>query len=92
LPQTAIFDSPFGIRFCRGQSALNCRRPALVSRGDEPQGELENSAEELVVIERLTAGQAFHKTVQSGPMVRVELRSSRGLTVAVYITTPPNDA
>jgi hypothetical protein len=30
-----------------------------------PQGELENCTEELVAIERLTAGQAFHKTVQS---------------------------
>src|ERR1022692_3140390 len=33
--------------------------------GDEPQGEREDCAEELVAIERLTAGQAFHKTVQS---------------------------
>lgn len=37
----------------------------LPAESEGPQGELENCAEELVAIERLTVGQAFHKTVQS---------------------------
>jgi hypothetical protein len=44
---------------------LNRRSRALAGRGDEPQGELDNRAEGLGAIERLTAGQAFHKTVRS---------------------------
>jgi hypothetical protein len=37
----------------------------LLGRGDEAQGEGEGYAEEFVAVERLIAGQAFHKTVQS---------------------------